>query len=172
MTTTRQSRGPDGLKERLDAITCITDGVCHECLTGEYAVLSRELAAVLARKRPSPLMRAHVKTWACAIVYTIGSVNFLFDPSQQPHLLARDLCARFGVSQSAGATRSREIMTLLRIGPLDLRWSLPSTLPDNPLAWMVAMNGAIVDVRMMPREIQEEAYALGLIPLLPENHNA
>ena len=172
MTRTPKSSQPEALKERLDAITRLTDEVCRATLTVEYAALSRELAAVLSRKRPSPLMRARTDTWACAIVYTMGSVNFLFDSSEEPYLSARDLCARFGVSQSAGAARAREIMTLLRIGPLNLQWSLPSTLADNPLAWMVSMNGVVVDVRMMSREIQEEAFDLGLIPFLPPDPTA
>ena len=33
---------------------------------------------------------------------------------------------------------------------------------------LVQINGLIVDVRSMPREVQEEAYRRGLIPYLPE----
>jgi hypothetical protein len=40
-------------------------------------------------------------------------------------------------------------------------------LEENPLAWIVEVNGLPVDVRAMPREVQEEAYRLGLIPYLP-----
>jgi hypothetical protein len=40
-------------------------------------------------------------------------------------------------------------------------------LDENPLAWIVEVNGLPVDVRMMPREAQEEAYRLGLIPYVP-----
>jgi hypothetical protein len=34
-------------------------------------------------------------------------------------------------------------------------------------SWIVEVNGLPVDVRMMPREVQEEAYRLGLIPYMP-----
>jgi hypothetical protein len=44
---------------------------------------------------------------------------------------------------------------------------LPSMLDENPLAWIVEVNGLPVDVRSMPREVQEEAYRLGLIPYVP-----
>ena len=50
---------------------------------------------------------------------------------------------------------------------MDPRWSLPSRLADNPMVWTLTLNGVIVDVRMMSREIQEEAHRLGLIPLHP-----
>lgn len=52
---------------------------------------------------------------ACGITYTIGSVNFLFDPTQRPHLRGSDRCALFDVSQSAGAAKSPEIMRLFDI---------------------------------------------------------
>jgi hypothetical protein len=151
----------------VDAIVELIDGVCQAHLNEEYAVLSRELAATLARKRPSPLLQGRVKTWACGITYTIGNVNFLWDPSQTPHLRAIDLCTVFGVSQSAGSAKAREIMRVLRIVQLDPRWSLPSRLAENPLVWMLQVNGIVVDVRMMPREFQEEAHRLGLIPFVP-----
>lgn len=155
------------VKPRFDEIVGLIEAVCRAHLTEEYAAVARELASALARKRPSPLLRGHSRTWACSITYTIGSVNFLFDPTQQPHLRGVDLCALFDVSQSAGAAKSREIMRLFDIVPLDPRWSLPSRLADNPLVWMILVNGVMVDVRMMPRELQEQAYELGLIPFVP-----
>ena len=54
------------------------------------------------------------------------------------------------------------------MGPLDPRWCLPSRLTDNPLVWMISINGVIVDMRTMPPELQEQAYQLGLIPFIPE----
>jgi hypothetical protein len=39
---------------------------------------------------------------------------------------------------------------------------------DNPLAWMVMVDGIIVDARQLPRELQEVAYERGVIPYLPE----
>jgi hypothetical protein len=158
---------PATVKPRFDEIVGLIEAVCRAHLTEEYAAVARELASALARKRPSPLLRGHSRTWACGITYTIGSVNFLFDPTQQPYLRGVDLCALFDVSQSAGAAKSREIMRLFDIVPLDPRWSLPSRLADNPLVWMILVNGVMVDVRMMPRELQEQAYELGLIAFVP-----
>jgi len=163
---------PTIVKPRFDEVVGLTDAVCRTHLTDEYAALARELAAALARKRPSPLMRGHCDTWACGVMYTIGAVNFLFDPAQTPHLNSRELCALFGVSQSACAAKTREIRRIFDIGPLDPRWSLPSRLAENPLVWMVLVNGVMVDMRTMPRELQEQAYQLGLIPFVPGDRSA
>jgi Domain of unknown function (DUF6398) len=121
-----------------------------------------------ARKRPTPLGRGHVETWACAIAYTVGRVNFLFDAAQAPHMPASALCSAFGVGQSTAAARSKEIMRLLRIGPLDPRWCLPSQLANNPAAWMIQVNGFVVDARELPLDLQEQAYRRGLIPFVPD----
>jgi hypothetical protein len=40
-------------------------------------------------------------------------------------------------------------------------------LKDNPLVWMLEVNGIVMDIRSAPRGAQEEAYRLGLIPFIP-----
>ena len=37
----------------------------------------------------------------------------------------------------------------------------------NPLVWMAEVNGLLVDLRDMPREVQEIAFEDGLIPYIP-----
>src|SRR5512142_1249919 len=91
---------PKQIRPTYDAIVALIDKVCQEHLNAEYAEVSRRLAGALARKRPSPLARGKMEVWACAITYTIGRVNFLFDQSQTPHLCADELCKLFGVSPS------------------------------------------------------------------------
>jgi hypothetical protein len=159
---------PKLMQPLYDAITGMTDAVCTEHLSEEYAQLCRKMAATLARKRPSPLTRGRTETWACGIAYALGSVNFLFDKTQTPHMSAGDLCALFGVAKSTGSAKSREIQDMLDITLLDPRWCPPSKLADNPMAWMIQVNGLIVDARYAPRQIQEEAFRLGLIPYVPD----
>ena len=163
-----RDRVPGAVRQRFDAVVSLIDDVCRAHLTEEYAVLARDLALSLARKRPSPLVHGRAPTWACGITYALGMVNFLFDPTQAPHVSGRNLCALFGVSQSAGSAKARDIIRILGIMQLDPRWCLASKLADNPLVWMIEVNGLVVDVRMMPRELQEEAHRLGLIPFVPD----
>ena len=35
------------------------------------------------------------------------------------------------------------------------------------MAWMISVDGFIMDARSLPRLVQEEAYRKGLIPYLP-----
>jgi Domain of unknown function (DUF6398) len=104
---------PSAMRPVYEAIVALLDPFCAQHLNAEYAQLSRELAAALARKRPSPLARGKPEIWACGIVYALGTVNFLFDASQTPHLRADALCAAFGVKQSSAANKARLIRETL-----------------------------------------------------------
>lgn len=158
---------PNQLQPIYDAITAITDVFCYQHLNAEYAQLSRQLAAALSRKRPSPLLRGKAATWACGIVYALGSVNFLSDRSSEPFMRMEDLCALMGVSKSTGANKAAEIRKLFGMYQLDPNWTLPSRMEQNPMAWMITVNGFVIDARHAPLEIQAEAYRKGLIPYIP-----
>jgi hypothetical protein len=167
MTQQNQETVPKKIQATYDTIVGLTDAFCQAHLSDEYAELCRKLAAKLCRKRPSPLERGRPKSWAGAILYTIARVNFLFDSSQTPYMRADDLCKQFGVSQGTVSAKSTEIMDMLNIVQLHPEWSLPSQLDQNPMAWLIQVNGLLVDARYVPREIQEEAFRLGLIPYIP-----
>jgi hypothetical protein len=153
--------------EVLATITGLIDQFCREHLNDEYAVLCRKLAEKLARKRPSPLLHGKPATWASGIVRTIGWVNFLGDPSQTPHMKMTDIDQGFGVSEASGSAKSKTIRDLLRMRPFDPDWTLPSRMDDNPLVWMLNVNGLLMDIRHAPREAQEVAFQQGLIPYIP-----
>ena len=129
--------------------------------------MCRKLAGALARKRPSPLPSGKPETWACGIVRTIGWVNFLDGGSREPHLKLTAIDKAFGVAESTGQGKSKAIRTMLKIRQFDHRWTLPSRMDDNPLIWMLEVNGLIMDIRRCPREAQVVAFEKGLIPYIP-----
>jgi hypothetical protein len=94
-------------------------------------------------------------------------VNFLFDPSQTPHVKSTQIPEYFKTAQSTVQAKSKQIRDLLGMYQMSPEWSLPSRLDRNPLAWMISVNGLIVDARHLPRPIQEEAFRKGLIPYIP-----
>ncbi len=168
MKKNRSQSFPEKMRPLYEAIIGITDELCQNHLNQEYAELCRRMAAALSRKRPSPLLQGSPKTWACAIVYAMGKVNFLFDKTQKPHMRADQLCSLMGASQSTASAKANTILNSMKIMLLDPRWCLPSKLDANPMAWLIEVNGLVVDARWVPREIQEEAHRRGLIPYMPE----
>jgi hypothetical protein len=159
---------PTSFQPAYDAIVGLTDRFCQAHLTYEYQMLCRKLAGVLARKRPSPLTRGKPEVWACGIVRVIGWVNFLDDSNQKLHMKLTAIDKRFCVGESTGQGKAKAIRTMLKIRPMDPAWSLRSRIKDNPRAWMVEINGFILDARFLKREFQEELYRKGLIPFIPE----
>jgi len=159
---------PKDLQARFATISQLIDDFAQTYLNDEYALLCRQLTATLARKRPSPLLQGKAPTWACGIIHALGMVNFLFDPSQTPHVPASQICEHFGLSSSTMQAKSKQTRDLLGMSQLDLDWMLPSRVEKNPLIWLLEINGLIVDVRDAPRAIQEEAFRRGLIPYVPD----
>lgn len=167
MSTRDPYHVPARMRERFDDIVGRTDAVAAAHLDAEYADLCRRMAAVLARRRPSPLERGRAQTWAAGLLYAAGWVNFLTDPSQQPHMTTAALARATGVGQSTIAAAFQTIRDALDLVRLDPEWTRPSKLMDNPLAWLVLVDGLPVDLRDAPREVQEAAFRRGLIPFVP-----
>ena len=159
---------PKGISEKYKKIVELTDNFCERNLNQEYAQLIRFATAALCRKRPSPLLKGNEKSWACGITHAIGMINFLFDKSQTPSISATNLYKKFGVGQSTGQGKSKAVRDALKIDQLDPNWTLPSRLDNNPMVWMLSVNGFLVDVRDMPKEVQEIAFEKGLIPYIPD----
>jgi len=47
-------------------------------------------------------------------------------------------------------------------------WTLPSRLAEHPAVWLLQVNGLIIDIRRAPVELQQLAFAKGLIPFVPD----
>jgi hypothetical protein len=163
----RSNSIPKGMLATYERIVGLTDDVCDRQLSSEYRDLAREMCGALCRKRPSPLTSGQPRTWAGGIVYVLGRINFLGDRSFPPYMTTADLCDVFRVGESTLYAKARVIEKALRIGAFDPKWTLPSLVGSNPLVWMAEVDGLLVDLRAMPREIQEVAFAEGIIPYIP-----
>jgi hypothetical protein len=158
---------PKAMQPTRDAVVSLTDAFCRDHLNDEYRDLARAMAAALCRKRPSPLASGQPRSWACGILYALGQLNFLSDTSSEPHMTMAELCAGFGVSPSTGSAKARAVIEALGTNRMDPTWMLRSLADQNPLVWMAEVNGMLVDLRTMPREVQEIAYEKGMIPYIP-----
>ena len=154
------------LQPALEEIVALTDQFCDAHLNEEYRRLCTEMAIELAELE-APIDKGRPTSWASGIVHALGFVNFLHDPSQSPHMTNPQIAKGFGVSQGTMQSKSKIIRDGLDLMQLDPDWCLESLLEDNPLVWMLEIDGMAVDIRRAPRELQEEAYQQGLIPYIP-----
>jgi hypothetical protein len=167
MTSFKIPKVPNAVNNKFTEIVMCLKSFCKDNLNNEYYELAVKLATKIARKRPSPLATGRTNTWAAGIIHTVGMVNFLFDKSQNPHMTAGEIAEWFDLAKSTISSKSNSIREMFRIYQLDPNWTLPSKMNDNPKAWMISVDGFIVDVRYASRDLQEIAFEKGLIPYLP-----
>jgi hypothetical protein len=160
---------PEALRPQCDAIFAFTDSFCAQHLDEEYGQLCRKLLAKLARKRPSPLERGDLRIWGATALYVVGSINFLFDRSQDIFMTADQLSELTGVPKSTLSAKGKRVRDLLNVSHFSPEFSRQKILATSTAAWLVEFNGLIVDARTLPAELQAEARRKGLIPdLKPE----
>lgn len=171
MTRLKELSEPEKVPQRMqttfDSFSKLTDEFSQLHLNNEYRILLRKLIAALCRKRPSPLLQGNVRTWIAGMIHALGTANFLFDRTQQPHISSSFISEHFDLGQSTMSNKSKQIRDMMKISHWNPNWMLSKRIEDSSLIWMISLNGFIVDARWLPKEIQEEAFERGLIPYLP-----
>jgi hypothetical protein len=159
---------PAEFRARFEELVALTDAFCQKRLNAEYALVIREMVGAACEECPE-IQKAQAATWAAACVHAAGWVNFLHDPESGPCTASTaEIAAAFGVSVSNMMAKSRILREALELHPFDPDFTIPSLQDKNPLTWMIQLsNGMIADIRMAPREVQEQALKAGLIPYIP-----
>ena len=103
------------LKMREDEIAAMAVKFCKERLDEDYEQLCEKMVRKLGRKRTKPLATGRLEIWAAAVVYTIGSMNFLFDKSFEPYVASSEINEYFGTSSSTVAQKARAIRDMLKL---------------------------------------------------------
>lgn len=120
------------LKAREDEIARLVVSFCNEKIDAEYATLCEKMVRKLGRKRPSPLDKGRLEIWAAAVIYTVATINFLFDKSFEPYLPSSKIVEHFGTSSSTLSQKAKLIRTMLKLSPY---WD-----PDFSTTYMKANN--------------------------------
>ena len=109
----------------------------------------------MSRKRTVPFLSGRMEIWAAAVVYALGSINFLFDKSFEPYATADDICNFFATSKSTTAQKSKVIRAMFKMGYYDPEFSTKHMQDNSPFSNLAMINGLIVDKRHLAPEIQE-----------------
>lgn len=121
------------LKTREDEIARMVTEFCKEKINAEYASLCEKMVRKLGRKRSNPLERGRLEIWAAAVVYTVATMNFLFDKSFEPYLPLSEIHDHFGTSSSTVAQKAAQIRTTLKLRRYwDPDFSTASMQSSNP----------------------------------------
>ncbi len=166
MDKASQMRIPKRNRQLFEQIIELIGAFCDAHLNEDYKELCEEMAGAICRSRWL-LSGSKPASWASGIVHALGWVNCLYDPTMSPHVTSREIAEEFGVSQGTMLAKSKIVRDGLEMVPLDPDWCISVEPEDNPMVWMVDIGGIMMDVRYAPRQMQEQAYEMGLIPFIP-----
>jgi len=133
----------------------LTGSFCSQKLDNDYYQLCEKLILKLGRKRDVPFKSGKMEIWAAAIIHAIGSINFLFDKSFEPHVTAEQISEFFGTKKSTVSNKARQIKDLLKLGYYDSDFSTQYMKENNPFNDMVMVDGLIVPLSSIPEDLQE-----------------
>lgn len=125
----------------------MTAEFCSEHIDDEYSRLCKKLIEKMARKRTVPFLSGRIENWASAIIYTIGSINFLQDKAFQPYCPTEFICKFFGVSIGTTRQKAANMRNMFKMSYYDSEFSTERLLKDNPLSKLTMINGFIVPIQ-------------------------
>jgi hypothetical protein len=143
------------IEEKMHELIKMTTGFCETYLDTDYKQLCEELIQKMSRKRNIPFLSGRVDIWAAAIVYAIGSINFLFDNTFKPYATAEDICRYFGTTKSTTSQKAKVIRDKFGLNYWDKEFSTTHMKETNPFSNMVMVNGLIVDKSFLSPEIRK-----------------
>jgi hypothetical protein len=143
------------IEEKAQKLLEMTGKFGQEFLDDDYRQLCEKLIRKMSRKRTVPFLSGRMEIWAAAIIYALGSINFLFDSSFKPYATAEDICNFFGTSKSTTSQKAKLIRDMFNMGYYDKEFSTTHMKDNSPFSNLVMINGLIVDKRSLPPEIQE-----------------
>jgi len=144
------------IKNREKQLLELTGAFCAQELDDDYYQLCEKLIKKLGRKRDVPFKSGKIEIWAASVVYTIGSINFLFDKSFEPYMTAEQISEYFGTKNSTVSNKARQIKDIFDMWHFSPEFSTQHMTESNPFNDMVMVDGFIVPLSSIPEDLQEK----------------
>ena len=143
------------IKQKEQKLLEMTGAFCTQKLDDDYFQLCEKLIKKLGRKRDVPFQRGKLEIWAAAVVYAIGSINFLFDKSFESYITAEQINEYFGTKNSTVSNKAREIKDMFDMWYFNPEFSTQRMAESNPFSQMVMVDGLIVPIDTLPDDLQQ-----------------
>ena len=144
----------DPLQARVATLLEQLDAFCAARLDADYRKLLHQAVESLAAQHAAQLLKGRESSWCAGLVHAIGTANFLFDRSQQPHCPPKEVFNFFGVSASVGYAHAKKARDLLAIAPLARDWTRLSLQEPSADPMLVTVNGMTIDARKLPADVR------------------
>ncbi len=146
----------EDIKTKESKLIEMTADFCAQKLNSEYRQLCEKLIKKMGRKRDVPFQRGKLEIWAAAVVYTIGTINFLFDESFEPCITSDQINEFFGTKKSTVSNKAAQIRDLFDIGHFNPEFSTKRMSENNPFNNLVMVDGFIVPLDSISVEMQQK----------------
>ena len=133
----------------------LTGAFCIQHLNEEYFELCEKLIKKMGRKRDVPFKRGKLEIWAAATVHAIGSINFLFDKSNQPYMSTTQISDYFKTKSATVSNKARMIKDMFDLWYFSPEFSIQSMKDSNPFNNMVMVDGMILPISSLPEDMQQ-----------------
>ena len=143
------------IKKREKILLELTGAFCRQKLDDDYFQLCEKLIKKLGRKRDVPFQSGKIEIWAAAVVYAIGSINFLFDKSFEPYMSAEQIGEYCDTKISTVSNKARQIKDMFNMWHFSPEFSTQRMMENNPFNKMVMVDGFIVPLDSIPEDLQE-----------------
>jgi len=154
-----------------DKISTLVSGFCQNHLDDEYLRLCTDLFNDLLEYDPEGFKRGKEEIWAAAIVWAIGSVNFLGDKYFEPYASLSDVCGYFNTSTSTVGQKASKIRDWLDIDFFNDKFQRDDSQISDFLGNLaMTVDGFIVPVKPFKVENKEVEFEEEDEEELPENY--
>ena len=143
------------IKEKENQILELVRTFCSQNLDDDYFQLCEKLIKKMGRKREVPFQRGQLEIWAAAVVYAIGSINFLFDKSFEPFMTGEQVCDYFGQKVSTVSSKAKIIKDMFKLRYYDPEFSTQKMSDSNPFNNLIMVDGFIQSINSLPEELQK-----------------
>ena len=125
-------------QQREEHIVSLVRQFCQENLDDEYAQLCEKM---VRRLGPDTLATGRPEVWAAAVVYAVGSINFLYDHRFQPYIRSVEISTYFGIGHSTVVQKARHIRRLLHLSRFwpNQEFSTQYVKSQNPFKRLVSI---------------------------------
>lgn len=141
-------------KERL--LLILIQDFCNQKLNEEYFSLCKKVVFKMRNKSKVPFNRGELEIWAAAIIYAIGSINYLFDKASKPYLVSQEINNFFNTKTKTVSNKARAIKNMFDMTIFDDEFSTQQMKENNPFDNMVMVDGLITSLSSLPEELQKQ----------------
>jgi hypothetical protein len=134
-------------------LTQVTD-YCQKYLDNEYEEVCNQVFKNLLEENPAVFNRGNAGIWGAAIIWAVGSINFLGDKSFKPYATLADVCSYFNANKSSVGQKSAKIRKLLNINRYNPDYQTTNAVSDFLNSLVMTPEGFIASVDMF--EVESE----------------